>query len=228
MSMDADDIAALADEYVLGLLDPAEAAHLEDMMARDPELARRIGQLRDGLLPLDMSAPEPALPTDFAARVKSALGPVTPVAANEPQAPRRAWWPAAVAASVGVLAGAVLGWQIKEVDPVVIAVLLDANGTPQAMVEDFGNDTARVRFLADVQVPQGQIMQVWTLPSADTGPVSLGLLPAVGSARLKGPELPPPAGQQLYEITFEPMGGSPTGRPTGPILAKGLAAVQDS
>jgi anti-sigma-K factor RskA len=29
---------------------------------------------------------------------------------------------------------------------------------------------------------------------------------------------------QLFEITLEPEGGSPNGRPTGPILFKGNAA----
>ncbi|MWB79014.1 hypothetical protein GLS40_13325, partial [Pseudooceanicola sp. 216_PA32_1] len=34
--------------------------------------------------------------------------------------------------------------------------------------------------------------------------------------------LPAPHPQQLYEITVEPAGGSPTNLPTGPILGKGL------
>ena len=34
-------------------------------------------------------------------------------------------------------------------------------------------------------------------------------------------DLPPPGPDQLFEITLEPAGGSPTGRPTGPILFKG-------
>jgi anti-sigma-K factor RskA len=29
----------------------------------------------------------------------------------------------------------------------------------------------------------------------------------------------------LFEITLEPVGGSPTGRPTGPILMKGNAVT---
>lgn len=35
----------------------------------------------------------------------------------------------------------------------------------------------------------------------------------------------PARSQQLYEITLEPEGGSPTGRPTGPVLMKGLATT---
>jgi anti-sigma-K factor RskA len=36
--------------------------------------------------------------------------------------------------------------------------------------------------------------------------------------------LPETVQNQLFEITLEPEGGSPVGRPTGPILFKGNAA----
>lgn len=35
--------------------------------------------------------------------------------------------------------------------------------------------------------------------------------------------LPPPRANQLFEIMLEPYDGSPTGRPTGPILYVGRA-----
>jgi anti-sigma-K factor RskA len=80
-------------------------------------------------------------------------------------------------------------------------------------------------MLADFAVPGDKTIQVWTLPSKDVGPVSLGLIDGVRSARLDGPALPTPRSDQLYEITLEQAGGSPTGRPTGPILAKGFARM---
>ena len=53
----------------------------------------------------------------------------------------------------------------------------------------------------------------------------LGLLEAARSVVLEGPDLPQPREDQLYEITVENEGGSPTGRPTGPILVKGFAKL---
>lgn len=238
MSLDPRELDALADDYVLGLMEPMEETAFEARMAREPGVARAVAQARDRLLPLDLSAPEAALPPDFARRVHAAIA-AEPLSAAEPQpaavtqaanlpgAPFRRG-ALALAASVGLLAGAVLGWQRPDPAPVVIAVLMDDQGVPQAVVEDYGNDTAEVRFLADIAVPADRTMQVWTLPSAEMGPVSLGVLPGVTATRLEGPPLPRPAGQQLYEITLEPLGGSPTGRPTGPILGKGLAALQES
>lgn len=113
----------------------------------------------------------------------------------------------------------------RTVEPLVVAVLINDAGEVQAVVEDFGNAQATIRMLADFNIPGDKTIQVWTLPSKDTGPVSLGLIDGARSAHLAVPELPTPRGDQLYEITLEDAGGSPTGRPTGPILAKGLAKL---
>lgn len=225
----------LADEFVLGLLDDREAAEVERRLPAEPALARAVARARDRYLALDLTAAPEELPAGFAARIGAEIdrasgredAPAPRAAANENR-PRRlaSRWVAAAAALVIFVAGAGIGWQVSQSEPVVIAVLLDDTGTPRAMVEDFGNDTARIRFLSDVDVPQGRVMEVWTLPSADRGPVSLGLVDAARSALLHGPDLPAPAGDQLYEITLEQAGGSPTGRPTGPIVAKGYAARQ--
>lgn len=56
------------------------------------------------------------------------------------------------------------------------------------------------------------------------GPVSVGLIDRARRASFTVPSYPARS-QQLYEITLEPAGGSPTGRPTGPVLMKGLAAI---
>mgnify|MGYP000150023191 CR=1 FL=1 len=103
-------------------------------------------------------------------------------------------------------------------------MLLDTgNAGPGAIVEAFADDTIRLVPLESFAVPAGKILQVWTLPDAQTGPVSLGTLADQGSVTLSGPDLPVPASGQLYEITLEPAPGSPTGRPTGPVLVKGFA-----
>ena len=73
-------------------------------------------------------------------------------------------------------------------------------------------------------MPEGQTMQVWTLYDPAVGPVSLGTLGRdAAEVVLQGPHLPRPKADQLYEITLEPAPGSPTGKPTGPILVKGFA-----
>jgi anti-sigma-K factor RskA len=126
-----------------------------------------------------------------------------------------------VALGVGYLAGS-FGTGARR--PVMIAVLLNpADATPGAIVEAFADDSVRLVPLDRFEIPAGNILQVWTLPDPATGPVSLGTFSDPSAIRLSGPDLPSPQTGQLYEITLEPAPGSPTGRPTGPILVKGFA-----
>ncbi|WP_134725561.1 anti-sigma factor [Paracoccus luteus] len=237
MSMDLD---TRADIFVLGLLDEPTQAELDAALADDPAWAAAVARARDRLLPLDMTAVELPGAVSLWDRIAPRLGPAEPAAApaavravpaapvvpaNDAGPPRR-WFTAGMAAAAGILAGVMLGGSWFSAEPVVIAVLMDASGNPTAVVEDFGAADARIRFVSAVEVPEGRQMQVWTLPSAEMGPVSLGLLAGAGGADLDPPRLPVPTDGQLYEITLEPAGGSPTGRPTGAILAKGLAAQQ--
>lgn len=233
----SEEIIALSEEHVMGLLSPSEAVLMEEIMLRDADLARRVGRLRDQLLPLDLSASPIDLTDAFRAQLRARLtqeqqqniSAAKPAAsappANLPSAPRR-WVTGLIAASVASLAiGFAFGLgQVPK--PTVVAVLLDADGVPQAVIDDYGNDTATVRFVADISVPEDRTLQVWTLPSEEMGPTSLGVLDGVAATRLTFDDLPDPGAQQLYEVTLEPLGGSPTGRPTGPIIGKGFAAPQ--
>ncbi len=239
--------SGMADEYVLGLLEPEEELRLDQLARTNEGVARALAEARDRFLELDLQTAPHALPDGFSDRVLARLEtprhglpqqPEADAANADPGAsaslPRhspasghqQSWWLSAAAAVLALSVGIGIGWQSGSAEPQVIAVLMDEAGSPRAVVEDFGDDTARLRFLSEIEVPRDRIMQVWTLPSADLGPKSMGLLPEVSSRLLDGFELPDPQNDQLYEITFEPEGGSPTGRPTGPILAKGYGALQ--
>jgi anti-sigma-K factor RskA len=226
----AQEIIALTDEYVLGLLPESADILFEALLDHDPALAKRVGTLRDTLLPLDLSAPQVPIQPDFATRVRTALPPqdaaVLPRAANLTSAPK-AWLPGLIAAALFGVAVGFGGAALQPApEPTVVAVLVDADGVPQAVIDDYGNDTANVRFVADINVPPDRTLQVWTLPSVEMGPTSLGTLDRAAATALRFSDLPDPGAQQLYEVTLEPLGGSPTGRPTGPIIGKGFAASQ--
>jgi anti-sigma-K factor RskA len=69
--------------------------------------------------------------------------------------------------------------------------------------------------------PEGRVMQLWALRPGDAAPTSLALLPRTpGLVNIPAPALRP-VNDMLIEISLEPEGGSPTGRPTGPILFYG-------
>ncbi|WP_157955867.1 MULTISPECIES: anti-sigma factor [Devosia] len=218
-------------EYVLGLLEGTEAQDFEARLASEPELAAAVTKLRAQLQTLDDTAGE--LPVDPALwqRINARLdapkdepaqpAPLRP--ANDNRWTRRLGMAASilVALAVGYLTGTNLTTSRQ---PVMIAVLLTEDGSePGAIVEAFADDTIRLVPLDLTARPADRVYQVWTLPDPETGPVSMGIFDDPATLSLSGPDLPPPEPGQLYEITLEPSGGSPTGRPTGPILVKGFA-----
>lgn len=225
------DVAEIADEFVMGLLDPAEEAAVEERAARDPALRAAIARSRDRFLELDAGlAPAPQAPGLWD-RIEGALDApaengAAPANFELLRAERDAkrWRLSAVAAMAAslLLAVGLAALALRPGPaPIVVAVLLDPAGEPVAMIEDYGA-AARLIPLKTFDVPGDRVMQVWTKYSEEVGPVSLGLLPRSSAQELSREGLPEPKESQLYEITLEAPGGSPTGRPTGPILAKGF------
>lgn len=230
--MTRDDLERVG-EYVLGLFDDAEAAAFEQRLAAEPELQAAVAKLRAHMEKLDDTVGAPPADPALWQRIAGKLDDSAPMAgapverqprpANDNGWIRRFGMAASVliALGVGYLAGSNLSTPRQ---PMMIAVLLTEDGAqPGAIVEAFADDSIRLVPLELAQKPADRVYQVWTLPDADTGPVSMGIFDDPQTIRLAGPNLPPPESGQLYEITLEPAGGSPTGRPTGPILVKGFA-----
>ncbi len=229
------DVRERADLYVLGLLDDADRRAVEAELSRGGLLATAVAEARDRFLALDLTAPAVAPSDALWGRIEAMIEareaePAPPVeasgaraAANDNAASR--WRLAAFAGmAASLLLAAGLAYNLtQEPAPQLIAVLVDEVGEPLALVEDYGNDSGRVTPLVDLEVPADSTLQVWTLPNAEMGPMSLGLLNSPESYELEWDDLPDPQPNQLYEITIEQEGGSPTNRPTGPIVGKGFA-----
>lgn len=232
-----DDIGVLAASFVTGLMDEAERRTFEQRLAKEPNLRAAVEAARVRFLEIDVAARPLAPSAGLWDRIASGLDqerrPISLAAARRasaaaPSAPRpttaRAFWQGFAAASLAAaLIGGSLWTALWPRNPRLVVVLLDAQARPVSIVETFEGQTIRVVPLGSIDVPQGRSLQVWTLPDPATGPVSMGLLPGATATTLKGPSLPAPKPDQLYEITIEAAGGSPTGKPTGPIVGKGFA-----
>ncbi|MBJ7262720.1 MAG: anti-sigma factor [Burkholderiaceae bacterium] len=72
--------------------------------------------------------------------------------------------------------------------------------------------------LLHVAATPGRSVELWTLAPNEKRPRSLGLVAAGKSIRLPASAVGPVHNNQLFEMTLEPEGGSPTGGPTGAIL----------
>lgn len=238
-----DDIETLAAEFVIGVLDAEEHARVEARLRSDPLLRAAVARASTRFHPLDLTATPAALPVGMWHRIEERLSsadggarvvdmnsarpsavPRTARRGRPATAARGAFWRGFAAASLlAVAAGGIALQTLRPHTPRLVVVLLDASAQPVSIVEALGDRRIRVLPLGDIAVPEGKTLQVWTLPNKQMGPVSMGLLPRVGATTLDGPPLPQPRVDQLYEITIEPAGGSPTGKPTGPIVGKGFA-----
>jgi anti-sigma-K factor RskA len=232
MSADNEDLL-LAGEYVLGVMDGAERDQFERRMTRERTLRDQVAYWQERFSDLDGSAAPGQVPAALWARVEAALGQRAVPAETTPSIAERLWaslgfWRGATFA--GALASLLLAVAVGSLagratpTPQIVAVMLTPQGVPGAIAEVFHDGRINVIPIHDFEVPKGRTLQVWTLPDPKKGPVSVGLIDRTRQALFHRADLPT-AQQQLYEITLEPEGGSPTGRPTGPILVKGHGAL---
>ena len=201
---------ALAAEYVLGVLPLSERLAVEAQIKADPAFAARVAQWEDRLAPLNDAYTEVPAP-DLMPKIEARL---FPVAAKPPRRPLLGWLAGAATAVALVLAGmAVL---VPPSAGTLVAVLGEADAALRFEARFDGAALTVIR-VAGSAAPEGQVQEVWLI-APEAAPVSLGLLPG---DRLAVPYPAAPVGWTLA-VSLEPAGGSPTGAPTGPVLAAGI------
>lgn len=200
----------IAAEFVLGTLTGAARRSFARRRARDPFVDRRVRawEERFALLAWQLApvTPSPAV----WARIEQRTGARVPV--------RWRTLAAAVAASAVLAFGWIL-WQESR-PPQVTTVFATESGAVIWRVELAARgDRLEVTAVDGVSIPEDRSRELWALPEG-TAPVSLGLLPARGKVRLALDERQRAALSAAVNIAVsdEPVGGSPTGTPTGAVL----------
>lgn len=229
---------ALAGEYVLGLLEGAEFAAAERRLDTDRDFAASVERWRQHFFALDTTAtplaPSPSLWRQIEASLTSAAAPASAAPSSAPTANRLAdWWNSLFvwrgAAFAGALATVLLAVGLfgaldrAKRQPLMVAVLLTEGNVAAAVVNTFADGRVEMLPLQSIDVPAGKALEIWTLWDRAVGPRSVGLIDRARSTPLRLDNLPL-GKDQLFEITLEPASGSPTGRPTGPIIAKGTTS----
>jgi anti-sigma-K factor RskA len=242
--MTRDDQDRLAAEHVLGLLEGEERGLAERLLASDAAFQALVEGWRTRFSEWDRTAID--LPPSEALwqRIETGL-------ADRPAAqPARPASPARRTASPGVLqglwdslafwrafglAGAMaalllalgVGYFAEKAarQPVLVAVLMTDANQPGAVVRTFSNGRLELTPLGDMEIPHNHSIQVWTFPDSGGAPVSVGVVQAARTVLLDPPDLPQPHSNQLFAISIEPLTGSPTGLPTGPVVMKGTAST---
>ena len=224
---------ALAAQYALGTLSAPGRRRLAGAARRDAAVAAAIAAWENRLagLAAGITPVTPAPRVWDVIEVRLGLGDARPPvsAAPAPWWSTVGWWRAL--ATIGfVLAfafGVTLFAPLFERPAEQLVVVLAAPNAQPAMIvtADRGSRALSVKALVPVPIPADRTLELWMLPQGQD-PRSLGLIPAAGVARVT---LAAPVGAVLrgipaLAVSLEPAGGSPTGKPTGPVLYTG--AVQ--
>lgn len=225
-----DERRALAGEYVLGTLPAARRREVEALLATDAELARLVDEWSEQLLPLTTLAEPVEPPARLWPRIERTLGLASPARAQAP------WWSAGwrslalwrSLAAGGMLAAAVLASVLLTQPPAgapryVVVLVAPQDKAPGWIIQASGRREVDLIPLGSFTVPADKALQFWTKADDWRGPVSLGLVQPGRKLQVRLDQLPPLVPNQLFELTLEPAGGSPIGRPTGPIQFIGRA-----
>ncbi|WP_121115822.1 anti-sigma factor [Croceibacterium ferulae] len=230
--MNSDD-QILAAELALGLLDDAEHMAARQRLLTDPDFAAEVAWWQDRFAGLAEGTAAVEPPSALLARIQARLTQAAPAGA----ARRWNWFTggALTGALAASLAALLLMPDAKVIERVrervveipvaapapLVAVLAPGEGTgrePVAAVYD--QQTRTLRLTATITVPADRAAELWSIGS-DNVPRPLGLLTAGtrGAIRIEGDMVLQP--DETIAISIEPVGGSPTGQPTGEVIAAG-------
>ncbi|NBJ12694.1 anti-sigma factor [Microvirga arsenatis] len=242
--MTRDDQDRLAAEHVLGLLEGEERTLAERLLDSDESFQALVRQWRTRFAEWDNTAAD-VVPSDVLwQQIEAGLEAQPAAAAVRPAPPARRetspgllqglWNSLAFWRSFG-MAGALaalllalgVGYFADKAtrQPTLVAVLMNEANQPGAVLRTFADGRAELTPLGNMEIPHNHSIQVWTFPDPAGAPVSVGVVQTAKTVLLELRNLPRPHSNQLFAISVEPLTGSPTGLPTGPVVMKGTAST---
>ena len=236
MSSDADiggrdEDSLLVAEHVLGLLDAGSARDVARRIRTEPEMARHALFWQTRLAAFDEQFEEHAPPADAFAAIERRLYGAS-------AQPSWGWWNnlalwRSLAAAGLVVAVLSIGSMLLRPAPLapeefatqLVAALEAQENSGVQFVALYDPRQGAVRLVSlSGQPPADRDYELWAI-QGEAAPVSVGIVAIEGRSEMP---LPSALGQNFGEgtvlaVSVEPKGGSPSGAPTGPIVAKGPA-----
>jgi anti-sigma-K factor RskA len=212
---------SLAAEYVLGVLDAPLRRAAERRIAEDSAFAaevafweERLGGLANEVMPVTP-------PRRVWSRINTALTPR--------QRPANLWnslqfwrWSALASAALAAACLAVIYVAVISPSRAPLVATLDASGqTGFLATVDPGHNSITI-VPASLTTPDQRALELWLIAPGDQ-PRSLGLIEAGRPVRINVPAdlVGRVRTDAALAVSIEPPGGSPTGAPTGPVIASG-------
>lgn len=212
----------LAAEYVLGTLSGAARRQFEHQLSHDRQLQELVAAWSMRLLPLAESISPVEPPAHLWPQIARQISQESAMVSFTPR--RRRWIIAAGAMAAGVALTLLIGPQMMQApQPFAVAELAStAPGTAHFNIAVL-EQGARITVVPQAITPISEkSFELWLVPKGQ-GPISLGLLDA---QRPTDRALDPGLHAALQNgvtlaVSVEPIGGSPSGKPTGPIAFAG-------
>ena len=208
---DKEDDLILAAEYVLGVLDLSERLAVQGRIKGDQIFAQLVDSWEDQLSGLNAAYIEVKAP-NLLPKIEARLFPDARRSRN--------WlgWLAGGLVAAGLMGAVLLTLPTPQGATPVATLSAEAQALQFAAAYDGQNLT--LRRTAGEAPASGQDYELWLIVGSNA-PVSLGLASAEETTRAL-PDLPAGA---VLAISLEPLGGSTTGAPTGPVLVTGAVSL---
>jgi anti-sigma-K factor RskA len=214
----------IAAEYVLGVLGAEERREVERRLEQEPALAAEVAFWEARLTGLADTVAPVAPPQATWSRIEAAI--------EEPQQRTSMWQSLAFWRTFGIVSSALAAASIAALAYIgfvpsartpLLATLTGSAGQPNFVASVTATGNSLVIVPAALLTTDQRSFELWLIPAGDTRPHSLGLIQPGQPIRLEIPR--DLAGRLTSDATLavsvEPLGGSPTGLPTGPVIAAG-------
>jgi anti-sigma-K factor RskA len=224
----AEQLDAIAGEYVLGTLGGRARQRFERLALTHRIVADAIRAWEDRLLPLAEALPPIVPPSGVWTAIVSRIGGRGGASSTSRPA-SVGWWRGLALAGLAMslaLAVVLLKGTPERPEGNLVIVLAGQDAKPAIVATATrAGRYLSVKALAPLGVAPDRALELWMLPDGGN-PRSLGIIPIAGAGGIARVELPAAADQALQSIpalavSLEPAGGSPTGLPTGPVLYTG-------
>ena len=219
----------LAAEYVLGVLGAEDRRAAERRIAEDTVFAREVAYWEGRLGGLAEAIPEVEPPAAAWPRIEAAIASKTSAAPKPGIWNNLPLW-RGLALAAGTLAAACIAALIyvgTVAPPAPLLARLDAEGGKAGFVAAVSPGGTTLTIVpASLLSAEQKSMELWLIPDGEK-PHSLGLIDPDRPVTVNVPEslLHKVSSHAVLAVSLEPPGGSPTGQPTGPVIAHGKLAA---
>jgi anti-sigma-K factor RskA len=210
-------------EYALGVMPAAERARFAADLMRDVDLQRRLSRWEGHFGPMAMDVADATPPPAMLGKIEGRLFGKAETQSFWQRLFRREGMLGGALAGALIIAGNLYHSRLPIPDANDLAFSVQSADAGLTYAVAFDNSKGAMivtREKGDVGTARDH--QLWLIAGANA-PVSLGVLPDSGVIALAvSPELQAQLKGATLAISDEPDGGSPTGQPTGAVLATGV------